>query len=129
AVEHISEVKTYNVTTDLMSDDYLPNRIAQSAMMWLGPDGELGELECIFPKITERPCCNTVTQIETKEGFPLLEIVSNPEEVSVMHQKDGFIIWLDQTSEVNIHLSYGNVVFLLADKQLVGIDCKHMNTP
>ncbi|CAH1224477.1 hypothetical protein [Paenibacillus sp. JJ-223] len=124
-VKYSNQVNTYNVTTNLMSDDYVPYRLAQSAMIWLGPNGELGELELIFPKVSEQSFWPKHSFVETVKGVPLFKIDSQPSDVTVAHQKDGFMIWIDQNHEVNVSIISQNLIFLLSDKKLIGIYCKY----
>jgi hypothetical protein len=119
------EVKTYNLVTGYMSDDCQPYRVAQSAMIWLNNAGEIGEVECIYPRVVEIPPCTMSEQVEKQEGFPKLDITSEASEVCIQHQEGNFTIWFEKDKAVNSQIQAGTITFLLTEGNvLVGIICK-----
>ncbi|MFL5703900.1 MAG: hypothetical protein ACJ8AG_13850 [Ktedonobacteraceae bacterium] len=116
------EVSTYNIVSGLMSNDCKPFRIAQGTMLWLHEDGFLGELECIFPQIVDKPLCSYATGISQREGFPQFEVRSLDNEDCIQNCEDGFIAWLVRDTTVDLQVCFKNVHFFFSIDELVAIE-------
>ena len=115
------EVRTYDIVSEMMSDECKPYRVAEHAMLWLDNQGFLGELECIYPQVVEQPLCNYLDEVIPQNGYPQL-IVSSCDNVSyIQHQGDNFSIWLAKDKTIDNEVLSGNVHFLFADNELVGL--------
>lgn len=120
------QVKTYNISTALMSDECKPYRIAQSTMIWITQDGYLGEIECIYTEKINKTQCKYSQVINQVNGFPQLEINTCDNEVLIQDFEGGFIIWLSRDKLINTKVSYGDLIFLLSEKELVAIVARHI---
>lgn len=123
-VSYTAEVKTYNLITDLMSDECEPYRVAQSAMLWLNRNGDIGELECIYPKVVESSPCRFSELIYEQKGLPQLEVTSDDSDVYVQHHEEGYIVWFTKGKVIDSQIQMKNTTFLLAGSELSGIVCK-----
>ncbi len=120
------QVKTYNISTALMSDECKPYRVAQSAMLWINHEGYLGEIECIYTEKVDKPQCKYSKVINQVNGFPQFEINTCDNEAYIQDFEDGFIIWLSKNKLINTKVSYGDLIFLLSEKELVAIVAMHI---
>ncbi|PYE41867.1 hypothetical protein HUB98_07230 [Paenibacillus barcinonensis] len=125
---YTDEVKTYNLVTGYMTDDCQPYRVAQSAMIWLSSSGEIGEVECIFPRIVEESPCKSSGQIKKQEGFPILDITSEPaSEVCIQFHEGDFTIWFAKDKMIDSQVQADSTTFLIAEaNELVGIICRNV---
>lgn len=127
-VKYVQEVKTYNVTTEFMSDDCVNYRVEQSNMIWLNDQGEIGEIESIFPKIVQQAPCYFAEQIEYKNAFPLLHIISKNDDFCVQHDHNEFTMWFVKEKLINLQVNYQNIDFFIGNDELLGIHCRHIST-
>lgn len=118
------EERTYNIESELMSDECKGYRIAQNAFLWLTDKGYLGEIESIYPKTIDIPPYRFSPEIRREKGFPQLELVSYQNEVSIQHHEGGFTIWLIVDKTVDYEVISNNISFLASGNQLVAIGAK-----
>jgi hypothetical protein len=119
---YAASVKTYNIVTTFMSDDCKAYQIGNGICIWLDNEGRLGEIECIYPIISDvNSSVESTAEITKIEGIPLIEIVSLDSNGYVVHQTEQFVIWFSENQQVSHEVRQGNIRYLLSKEQIVGI--------
>lgn len=118
-------VKTYNIVSGLMSDDCQPYRVAQSVMIWLTPEGFLGEIEAIYPPLVSYSLDESLEGIDKQRGFPLFEVGACDNDGFIQHLENGFRIWFSKEKTTSLLISYKNVDFFVAGDKLLSVAAYH----
>jgi hypothetical protein len=118
------DVRTYNIVSGLMSDDCKPYRVAQSMMIWMTESGHMGEIECIYPVAVEGQMCLFKEIVKELSGFPVFEVLCCDNEAYIQNHNNGFTLWLTKDKEVDTQIEFKQLKFLVANNELVGINCK-----
>jgi hypothetical protein len=84
-------VKTYNIVTENMTDDCNPIQLGNGCCIWLNERGQLGEVECIYPKLLDNGTSLYSQLGELVDGIPSFEISSFDADVVVEQIENGFI--------------------------------------
>lgn len=117
-------VKTYNIVTDNMTDNSKPIQLGNGCCIWLNERGQLGEVECIYPKICNNEVSNYLYLGEVIDGTPIFEISSFEAEVVVEQLEDRFIIWFSTKRKVDQEVSQNGISYLFSENELLGIVAK-----
>lgn len=117
-------VNTFNSLSDLMDDTYLAYRVNQHMMCWINNDGQIGEIECIYPsEIKKEKVLIGKHCLKIKKGFPILDMSSNLIETSlaVFNSHNYFIMYLSEDNNYSILLETKSLVFYLNGPNIVAI--------
>ncbi|MBE7897326.1 hypothetical protein G7L40_01205 [Paenibacillus polymyxa] len=117
-------IETYNIVTDNMTDDCKPTQLGNGCCIWLNEKGQLGEIECIYPKSFKAEISTYFHLDEWIYGTPSFEISSIDDDVVIEQIEDGYIIWLSSKSNVDLEVSQGGISYLLSGNKLSGIVAK-----
>lgn len=118
-------VKTYNIVTENMTDDCKPIQLGNGCCIWLNERGQLGEAECIYPKLLDNGTALYYQQGELVDGVPSFEISPFDADVVVEQIENGFIIWFSRSKQVKQEISQNRISYLLSDNELLGIVSKN----
>jgi hypothetical protein len=93
-------------------------------MIWIDENGYIGEIECIYPIIVEEQLCTFKDKLKAIDGFPSFGIPYCDNEAYIQDQDSGFIIWFSKDKEIDTIITFKQLIFLIANNELVGITCK-----
>lgn len=117
-------VETFNITTEYMSDDCNPYEIGSGGVIWLNAVGAMGEVEFIYPRAIHKPSIFEAKQ--NINGTPLFTLTAlEYAKPYIQLFEDGFIIWLQETTDIELEISYGKVSYLISNNVLCGILAKN----
>jgi hypothetical protein len=117
-------VKTYNIVTENMTDDSKPIQLGNGCCIWLNERGQLGEVECIYPKLFDNGDSFYSQLGELTVGVPSFVIASFNAEVFVEQIENGFIIWFSRRKKVEREVSQNGISYLLSENELLGLVAK-----
>lgn len=127
-ITYIEQVKTYNITTEFMSNECTNYRVEQSNMIWLNHEGAISEIESIYPKTVQKECCYFAKQIKYLSGFPRLHIIATSDDFCIQHAQNKFIMWFAKEKIIDVHLQSENIDFYIGKDELLGIHCRKIKT-
>lgn len=117
-------VNTFNSLSDLMDDTYMGYRVNQHMMCWINDDGQIGEIECIYPsEIKKEKILIEEHCLQIKKGFPMLDMSSNIIEtsLSVFNSHDYFIMYLSEDNNYSMLLEAKSIIFYLNKSKIIAI--------
>lgn len=118
-------VKTYNIVTENMTDYCKPIQLGNGCCIWVNERGQLGEVECIHPKLLDNGNSLYSQQSKSVDGVPSFEISSFDAEVVVEQIENGFIIWFSRRKKVEQEISQNGIGYLLSENELLGVVAKN----
>lgn len=121
-----TDVRTYNIVSNLMSDDCLAFSIGLSSIIWLTNQGFLGEIESIYPRLTDKPLCKMAMEVQRKDGVPQIDIVEGENYVSIEAGEQSYTLWLTRDKVIDLEIVCGNISFLTSKDELAAISCKEV---
>lgn len=123
--QHEADIHNYDITTEFMEDDFVPARVAESMMLWVGQNGKIGEIELIFPDETkEKKSYHTNKSIPQKIGFPLVKPVRQKHNVSVYRDADGFTIYISDSEICDYVVHSGKLSFYIFEDHIIAVTAR-----
>ncbi|WP_068786950.1 hypothetical protein [Paenibacillus phocaensis] len=119
-------VKTYNIITENMNDDNKPVQFGNGCCIWLNEKGQIGEAECIYPKLLDEKGSFYEQPKVLNEGTPSFIVTSFDADVTVEPIENGFIIWFTKEKRVEQEISQDRLSYLLLENKLVGLVAKNV---
>lgn len=118
-------VKTYNIVTENMTDYCKPIQLGNGCCIWVNERGQLGEVECIYPKLVDNGTSLYSQHGKSVDGVPSFEISSLNADIVVEQIENGFIIWFSRRKKVEQEVSQNGIDYLLSENELLGIVAKN----
>jgi hypothetical protein len=119
--QFIPSVNTFDITSQIMSDEFRPYQIANNAMLWADENGFFGEIEVFSPIVTEISIGLKLPKVRKEFGVPQMTFTKSINKVIVEKYLSTFTVWLSEHPVIDLEVMSDTVTFLFEKEELVGI--------
>lgn len=119
------DVSTFNVTFSDMNDDFLSLIIDGKVCIWIGPNGQIGQVETLSSSYLDNEKLH-LEYVTEMDGIPLFEVVQDLKDqiINLQLRKDDHtfsIFWGDSSEDCKVVRS-NDCSFLIQNDLFVGIE-------
>ena len=122
---YISEVRTFNISSDDMDDDCKPRMESTGCITWTDDKMSLCELETIYPEEVTWDQGIRNAPLATVTGLPVLEIKEEEKGVWLFQEGTDAILFLKEKVNPDKKCEVGQVVYYISGDEVVAIECKN----
>lgn len=115
-----------SLETSVPVDDLKPHRISEYSMFFLTNVGTLGEIEWLFPKLSEiKP--HLADELTLLYGTPVLEIDSQMELSHIFWNKENFFLIFNSTRKADVKIESSNLTYYAVGQEIVALSCNNFH--